>query len=155
MSIRPDLPSVEWWPVATIEPSADGTWQPTSEQPGLSKPECMLYQLQEADGSLYDVVAWEASHPQFWWRRWGRATFMGEWCIEKANREGQPVWLVPTPDEYLRHSPNACCILRWDADVRAILRLAQHGWICTRPTLWRRAEAAARERRTFNVQLVA
>jgi hypothetical protein len=157
MSILSEMPPIEWRPSATIQPFADGTWQPTPEQPDPdpSVPECMLYQIEETDGSLYDVVAWESARPHIWWLRYGRATFMGEWCINKANHERKPVWLVPTPAEYLQYAPLACCILRWDADIRAILSLADHRWICTNPALWRRATEASRERRSIHVDLVA
>jgi hypothetical protein len=155
MSIPVDMPPIESWPTATIEPSADGTWQPTAEQPDPLAIEAMLYQIQESDGSLFDVVAWEAARPEIWWLRYGRATFMGEWCINAANRERKPVRLVTTPAEYLRLEPMACCILRRDADVRAIIGLARYGWFCTNPALARWAQDAARDCGMVNVSLVA
>jgi hypothetical protein len=155
MSIPSDMSPIEWWPAATIEPSADGTWQPTPEQPDPSAIEAMLYQLQELDGSLYDVVAWQATRPEIWWLRYGRATFMGEWCLAAANRDRKPVRLVTTPAEYLRLEPMACCILRRDSDVRSILVQAQYGWFCTNPALARWAQEAASGCGTVNVSLVA
>jgi hypothetical protein len=115
----------------------------------------MLYQLVESDGSLYDVVAWEAARPQIWWLLYGRATFLGEWCISAANRERKPMRLVATPAEYLRLEPMACCILRRDTDVRVIIGLAQFGWFCTNPALARWAQSRIRDCGAANVSLVA
>jgi hypothetical protein len=150
-----DYPPIEWWPIATIIPSADGTWQPTEKQPGDNGIEASLYQIEERDGSLFDTVAWEiASNGSIWWLRQGRAAFMGEEDIELANSLRKPVRLVPTPREFVKHRL-CCCILNWKADVRAILGLAQYGWLCTSPALARRAQAAVRERWTAKIQLVA
>jgi len=158
MSVLREMPPIERWPAATIEPFSDGTWQPTPEQPDPDHymPECMLYQIEEVDGSLYDVIAWESARPHIWWLRYGRATFLGEWSANHANRMGWPVWLCSTPAEYLRHSPAAMCILRWDesVDLRAILGLANE-LICTEPLLWERVQAVLRERQPVNLRLVA
>ena len=94
-----DLPDpmtvpVELWPAATIVTSADGTWQPTPDQPGDEGIDASLLQIEERDGSLYDVVAWQTmGSPGKWWRRYGRATYLGDWSIDLANREHKPVWL--------------------------------------------------------------
>ena len=59
------------WPAATILPSADGTWQPTAEQPGDEGVDASLLQIEESDGSLVDVVAWETmGNAGIWWLRW-------------------------------------------------------------------------------------
>jgi hypothetical protein len=134
---------IELWPAATIMPSADGTWQPTAEQPGDEGIDASLLQIEERDGSLYDVVAWETmGDPEIWWLRWGRATFLGDWSIDMANREHKPIWLCATPRSYLQHVPLTCCILNWKADVRAILSQVECGIICTNPALWARARRA-------------
>jgi hypothetical protein len=134
---------IEYWPAASILPAADGTWQAAPEQPSDDGIECTLHQLTAHDGSVYDVVAWEiASDGSIWWLRRGVATYMGDWCIELANRERKPIWLVRTPREYLRHAPLACCILNWRTDVRAILSQVKHGIICTSPVLAERARRA-------------
>jgi hypothetical protein len=138
---------IEYWPAASILPAADGTWQPAPEQPSDEGIECSLYQLTEFDGSLYDVVAWEvAGNGSIWWLRWGRATHLGEWCIELANRDSKPIWLVRTPREYLKHVPLACCILNWRADIGPILGQVRHGIICKSPALAERARRAVDRR---------
>jgi hypothetical protein len=150
-----NYPPIELRPFATIIPSADGTWQPDEKQPGDEGIDATLFQLKEPDGSLYDVVAWEtAGNGSIWWLRYGQAAFLGEGDIELANSLRKPVQLVPTPREFVKHRL-CCCILNWKADVRAILGLAQYGWLCTSPTLARRAQTVMRERHLAKIQLVA
>ena len=81
-------------------------------------------------------------HPGKWWLRYGRATFLGDWAIELANREQKPIWLCGTPRAYLQHVPLAVCILDWRADVRAILLQIEHGIICKSPAVEARARRA-------------
>ena len=101
-----------------------------------------MLQIEESDGSLVDVVAWETmGNAGIWWLRCDSATFLGEWCVELANRESKPIWLVGTPREYLQHVPLAVCVLNWRADLRAILAQVQHGIICKSPALIARAQA--------------
>jgi hypothetical protein len=153
-----DYPPVELRPFACILPSADGTWQPMPEEDGQMLPGAIsatLHQIVERDGSLYDVVAWEtAGNGSPWWLRYDRATFLGERDIELANILHKPVRLVPTPRAFVKHRL-CCCILNWKADVRAILGLAQYGWLCTSPALARRAQTVMRERHLAKIQLVA
>jgi hypothetical protein len=148
---------IELWPAATILPSGDGTWQPTAEQPGEEGIDASLLQIEERDGSLVDVVAWEMmGDPGIWWLRWGRATHLGQWCIELGNRESKPIWLVGTPRAYLKHAPLAVCILNWRTDVRAILAQA-NGIICTSPSLMARVRRVIDRRPSdlLNISMVA
>jgi hypothetical protein len=114
---RDTAPSeVDWLPVATIEPSSDGTFQ-HAEVGILAK----LYQI-ERGGELIDVVAWPFSDPTIWWLRWRAVDLLGEPYLARAAAAARPVRVFETPQSWLHEGVGeGICILDWRADLRAIL----------------------------------
>lgn len=143
-----DTPPIELRPSTLIRACADGSWEP--DETGF---DALLMPVRDLGGEVIDVVAWEFGLPQHWWIRRGIATYAGEHAIYLANRQKQPVRLVATPAEYLKQWGQGMCILNWQADVRAIVNMAEQGIICETPQLAGRVRAAIDKPRSERVKI--
>lgn len=108
------------YPRAWIIGRADGSFQPVADfEPGALDATIML--VRDGNGDVADAVAWEDSRPGRWWTYSGTLDYIGEGELRRAWWGNRPARMVSTPAAYLDAIGSAFCILRWSADVDAIL----------------------------------
>ena len=109
----------EFEPVRWVRPFGNGLWRPCGEATGAIDAHCLPVAPMTGNG-LLDIVAWAWDRPGTWWRRTGRAGWLGDqWLDDPPN--GRSVAVVETPREWLANRCEAVCVLDWRVDLAAIL----------------------------------
>lgn len=122
-------------PFAYIAASADGTWEPATDEDGTQA--CLLAVWSD-DGQLIDTVAWQFGQPSRWWLRWKNVAYIGEDYIERIiTTNAKSVRFVATPRDWLHDAGEAVCVVDWSRPILPLLDQLP-GVVCATPALEKR-----------------
>lgn len=138
----------DFWPCRWVRASGNGSWTPCGEAPGAIWAHCLPVAGYGSD-ALSDVLAWPWDRPGTWWRRTGRAGWLGDHLLDEPPT-GESVLVVETPADWLAQRQEAVCILDWSLDLAAIFHDAPD-LVCSTKRLADRLIAALQHRAAVRI----
>jgi hypothetical protein len=131
-TVRVGRLAIEGWAV----PTAAGRFEPLrSFEPGalwmqfMTVREPIRGDLLDWNGSIIDVIGWEAKEPAAWWTLNREAEAIGYEELTRSWWMATQARLFDSPADWLVHHGNGFCVIDWMQDVDRMIGRAT-GFIC-------------------------